>query len=929
MVVALRQQTNGRRLVGAVVFVAMVAALFASAAPPASAATTALYPNLKTLAPRAMRLDRTDVSVNSSGVMHNVLRFSNTAWNAGPGKFDLRATINPSTNSGPAFQRVYDTAGGFVDHQVGSIYYHAAHNHYHFDNWGRYELWTKSAYDAWVASGRTQGLAQWTSPKTTSCVLDEESVAAVQNTPALAQYQWTGCNLTSDNTLSMGLSPGWGDTYDYYRFEQWIDLNQTTLSDGQYVLRSVADPNNVLWESDQMADPAREGDNEATSTITIAAGAIQDTVAPSGTLWINGVDTETSNTVVNLRMVGRDDVSGVDAVRISNNGTAWSQLSYTGKDSIPMETSWNLANTAYGGSSALGAHTVYVQFHDASGKWSSTVTDTINLVSCTVSGASSGYANAITTDAPISYWRLGESCGTTANDERHANNGTYVNGPGLGQPSLLPSDAANSAVRFDALDDNVQVANSASLGFGTAFSLEAWIKPNAIPAAGAWASVLTKAEAYSLQFNGPQLEFTIIQSGARRRLKAPSGAIVPGTAYHVVGTYDGTTQRLYVNGAEVANAPLAGGASTTAAPLELGSWDGAGEFYNGVMDDVAVYNKALTAQQVANHNTAGRTNGPTKPAAPTNLAATAASPSSINLTWTDNANNETGYVLERSTASTFATVVSKSFAPDTTSYVDTGLAASTTYYYRLKATNGAGDSAYSNTASATTQSTTPPPTTYVNAVKADGPISYWRLGEASGTAAADVMAANAGAYTNGPTLGRPSLLATDTANTSTSFDGVNDFVGVNGSTSLNLASALSLEAWIKPAAIPAAGGWASVLTKQESYSLQFNGPRLEFTIIQSGTRRRLQAPAGAIVAGTAYHVVATYDGTTQRLYIDGAQVASAALTGVASTTTNALRLGSWDGANEFFNGVIDEAAVYAKTLTAAQVATHNTKGRTG
>src|SRR5207253_2842563 len=128
-----------------------------------------------------------------------------------------------------------------------------------------------------------------------------------------------GCNLAPDNTLTMGLSPGWGDTYDYYRFEQWIDLDQATLGDGQYVLRSVTDAGNALTEG---TDPARENDNEATTLVTVQGGAIQDTTAPSGTLWINGVDTQTSNSVVNLKIVGRDDVSGVKNIRVSNDGVS-------------------------------------------------------------------------------------------------------------------------------------------------------------------------------------------------------------------------------------------------------------------------------------------------------------------------------------------------------------------------------------------------------------------------------------------------------------------------------------------------------------------------------------------------------------------------------------------------------------------------------
>lgn len=92
----------------------------------------------------------------------------------------------------------------------------------------------------------------------------------------------------------------------------------------------------------------------------------------------------------------------------------------------------------------------------------------------------------------------------------------------------------------------------------------------------------------------------------------------------------------------------------------------------------------------------------TVPGAPTNLTANAVSTSQINLAWTDNANNETGFTIERSTnGSTFTQIIT--VGVNTTSFNNTGLAGSTTYFYRVRATNSGGNSPYSNTASATTQ----------------------------------------------------------------------------------------------------------------------------------------------------------------------------------------------------------------------------------
>jgi hypothetical protein len=104
---------------------------------------------------------------------------------------------------------------------------------------------------------------------------------------------------------------------------------------------------------------------------------------------------------------------------------------------------------------------------------------------------------------------------------------------------------------------------------------------------------------------------------------------------------------------------------------------------------------------------------PPPPTAPTNLAAAAVSSAQINLSWTNTSTTQAGVKIERSTDNvTFTQIAIAGGAA--ASYSDTGLSGSTTYFYRVRATNVSGDSAYSNTASATTPA--PPPTGQWSAV---------------------------------------------------------------------------------------------------------------------------------------------------------------------------------------------------------------------
>jgi alpha-L-arabinofuranosidase/chitodextrinase len=102
------------------------------------------------------------------------------------------------------------------------------------------------------------------------------------------------------------------------------------------------------------------------------------------------------------------------------------------------------------------------------------------------------------------------------------------------------------------------------------------------------------------------------------------------------------------------------------------------------------------------------------PAAPSNLLAVALSASQARLTWTENASNETGVKIERKTGSTGTFAPIGTQAANSTSFNDSGLAASATYCYQVRTTSGAGDSPPSNEACTTTQPPPTPPTAVIS-----------------------------------------------------------------------------------------------------------------------------------------------------------------------------------------------------------------------
>jgi hypothetical protein len=211
--------------------------------------------------------------------------------------------------------------------------------------------------------------------------------------------------------------------------------------------------------------------------------------------------------------------------------------------------------------------------------------------------------------ALVGYWKLDAGQGLVARDfSSGGHDATLTNGP-LWTASNLPSSITfdnPSALTFDGVDDYVDVGASATPS-NAAFSVCAWVKLNST---SGWQALVsqdgTSTSAYTLVKSGITNRFALIgetpdANGAGVTSTDGTTTPVTGTWYHLCGTSDTTALRLYVNGAmegAIVFAPswLASGHTI----LGAGKYNGGrSDYLNGVLDDVRVYNVALTAAQVA------------------------------------------------------------------------------------------------------------------------------------------------------------------------------------------------------------------------------------------------------------------------------------------------------------------------------------------
>jgi hypothetical protein len=192
----------------------------------------------------------------------------------------------------------------------------------------------------------------------------------------------------------------------------------------------------------------------------------------------------------------------------------------------------------------------------------------------------------------VAAYGFNEGSGTTVNDA----SGTRNNGTLQGEALWTTSGKYGKAISFNGTSALVSVPNSPLLQLRTVMTLEAWINPSRLT--GIWRDVIYKGnDNYYLEADStsakPALGGTF--GGSPHFGREP---LRSNTWTHLAGTYDGATLRLYANGAQVSSRAQTGPIAISTNPLQIGGDSTYGQYFQGTIDEVRVYNRALSAAEI-------------------------------------------------------------------------------------------------------------------------------------------------------------------------------------------------------------------------------------------------------------------------------------------------------------------------------------------
>ena len=478
----------------------------------------------------------------------------------------------------------------------------------------------------------------------------------------------------------------------------------------------------------------------------------------------------------------------------------------------------------------------------------------------------------------IAHWPLLEGTGSTASDATgNGHDGTLVNNPTWNNDGLV----------FDGLDDYINIGTLDVPG--QALTLAAWVQADQLEnCIHGDCRILSKGTGTAEQShywmlstikvgNQTRLRFRLKTNGITSTLVASTGNLINGDLFHVAAVYDGTSMRLYKDGAEVGSLAKTGSINTN---NSVQTWIGSNPNnansrpWKGLIADVRIYQQALTEADVNDVIDKYQADDTLSPII-SNIQATITDTSAI-ISWNTNeiATSEVSYGLSPDPE---IDTLADNTLKESHSVTLSGLTADTTYYYQLQVIDGSINS----TSSDRLIFTTARPTSTNSDL-----IAHWPLNEGTGTTAKDITGNDYdGILTNAPKWINSQLM----------FDGNNDYVDVG---TLDVSGqALTLAAWVQVDKLENCIHWdCRILSKATGTAEQAhywmlstikvgNQTRLRFRLKTNGTTSTLVASTGNLTNGEMFHVAAIYDGATMRLYKNGIEVGNKVKIGNIDTNT--------------------------------------------
>jgi hypothetical protein len=199
-----------------------------------------------------------------------------------------------------------------------------------------------------------------------------------------------------------------------------------------------------------------------------------------------------------------------------------------------------------------------------------------------------------------------------------------------------------------------------------------------------------------------------------------------------------------------------------------------------------------------------------------------------------------------------------------------------------------------------------------------GLVAAYAFDEGTGTVVSDAS----GNSQNG-TISGSAWASSGKYGSALSFNGTNNWVSIPDSDLLDLSTGLTVEAWVNPAATPTS--WKTIIMKEAPgfyvYALYISpSSHPAIYIVINGQEQGFEVASTTMPINMWSHLAGTFDGAMLRLYVNGIQVGSQAVSATIPATTGVLRIGGnsiWG--KEYFNGTIDDVRIYNRSLTAAEI----------